>query len=533
MRTLLLSLCALALACNDVSPTPGGVTAPDTGVPTGPETSTDDADATSPDAALPPPLDAGDALDAGATTPSLFPFSFGAAAMDFGKDIAVDPSDDSVWVTGYFSGTVDFDPGPGVDTRTGRATTIFLAKYDRSGRLERVITFGGAGPNMPHSVRVGPAGDVTVAGFYSGTSDFDPSPAEATRTSAGGRDAFVAQWDRGGALRWVVTLGAAGDDEVADVAVDAQGLVHVTGSVSGEVDLDPGPGTAPLVAEDTDGFLAAYGPDGQYLRSTQLGGAGAQSGFAIASEPSGAVVVSGTFSGAFECDGARTSAGPNDVFVARFEPSGARAWCFVIGGGGFDLIPPGGVDVDGAGNIVVGGRVQLTADLDPSPATRSVASAGGDDLFLAKYDRDGAHLWSFAAGGPLNDSLHRVRFVSDGSVIVGGWFRRTIDVDPAAVVDQRTARGTTTNASDVLIARYSRDGALVWAYAFGGGGAEEDTGVASNTLLAGLSVDARGATYSTGRFFGATEPTSGVLWTSQGSGEAFVLKLDPAGTVQR
>jgi hypothetical protein len=330
-----------------------------------------------------------------------------------------------------------------------------------------------------------------------------------------------------------VTFGAAGDDEVADVAVDAAGLVHVTGSVSGEVDLDPGPGAAPLVADDTDGFLAAYGPDGRYLRSTQLGGAGAQAGYAIACEPSGAVVMSGTFSGAFACGGARTSAGPNDVFVARYEPSGAPAWCFVIGGGGFDLVPPGGVDVDRAGNVVVGGRVQLTADLDPSPAARSVTSAGGDDLFLAKYDRDGAHVWSFAAGGPLNDSLHRVRSLPDGSLIVGGWFRRTIDVDPAAAVDQRTARGTTTNASDVLIARYRPDGALEWAYTFGGGSAEEDTGVASNTLLAGLAVDSRGTSYSTGRFFGAAEPTRGVAWTSAGSGDAFVLKLDPSGSVQR
>jgi hypothetical protein len=205
----------------------------------------------------------------------------------------------------------------------------------------------------------------------------------------------------------------------------------------------------------------------------------------------------------------------------------------VIGGGGFDLVPPGGIDVDSAGNVVVGGRVQLTADLDPSPSVRSVTSAGGDDLFLAKYARDGAHVWSFAAGGPLNDSLHRVRLLVDGSLIVGGWFRRTIDVDPAAAVDQRTARGTTTNASDVLIAHYSADGALLWAHTFGGGSAEEGTGVASNTLLAGLAVDARGASYATGRFFGATEPTSGVSWISQGSGDAFVVKLDPSGHVQR
>src|SRR5690606_22897544 len=63
---------------------------------------------------------------------------------DDGWDVVAD-ADGNSYITGSFSGTVDFDPGPGTTALTsdGGSRDIFVAKYDIGGNLVFAVSASG------------------------------------------------------------------------------------------------------------------------------------------------------------------------------------------------------------------------------------------------------------------------------------------------------------------------------------------------------------------------------------------------------
>ena len=153
-----------------------------------------------------------------------------------------------LFVTGSLSGgTVDFDPGPDVETRTaGTGERLYLAAYTAAdGALVWVdaMTEGDASYTSPRGL----AADedrVYVTGAYSLTVDFDPGPGTAERTWSGGTpgnyDAFLAAYDAAsGDYRWANAFPASPEGTGSAVAVSGP-TVSVVGGF-GTLDLDPGP----------------------------------------------------------------------------------------------------------------------------------------------------------------------------------------------------------------------------------------------------------------------------------------------------
>ena len=109
-----------------------------------------------------------------------------------------------------------------------------------------------------------------------------------------------------------------------------------------------------------------------------------------------------------------------------------------------------------------------------------------------------------------------------GNVYVTGYFRDTIDCDPGPGTYALTSAG----GSDMLVAKYTAAGALVWARDLGGSGDDQGRG---------LAVAANGNVYVTGVFLGTADfdPGSGTYaLTSAGNGtqqNTVVFKLGAAG----
>ncbi|HRF19895.1 MAG TPA: SBBP repeat-containing protein, partial [Chitinophagaceae bacterium] len=76
--------------------------------------------------------------------------------------------------TGYFDGTVDFDPGAGTATWTsaGASSDIFFAKYDASGNYVYARGLGGTSTDIGNGIAVDGSGNVYVVGEFQGTVDF-------------------------------------------------------------------------------------------------------------------------------------------------------------------------------------------------------------------------------------------------------------------------------------------------------------------------------------------------------------------------
>ncbi len=103
------------------------------------------------------------------------------------RGISVDVDDGGfAVVTGIFSETVDFDPGPGIaeSSSVDKHSDMFVTRFDPNGIYQWHGAWGG-----PHDwggtseVTVGPMGHIYCSGNFWDTVDFDPGPGEYLRTS--------------------------------------------------------------------------------------------------------------------------------------------------------------------------------------------------------------------------------------------------------------------------------------------------------------------------------------------------------------
>ncbi|MEZ4686138.1 MAG: hypothetical protein R3B47_08750 [Bacteroidia bacterium] len=114
--------------------------------------------------------------------------------------------------------------------------------------------------------------------------------------------------------------------------------------------------------------------------------------------------------------------------------------------------------------VVVTGYHYGTMDFDPSAGVSTRASAGGADVFIAKYDSAGNLLWATDFGGSLNEYPSDVGLSLYGDIYVCGSFNGTVDFDPGAASVQRTSRGGT----DAFLVKFDGNGVFQWVVTFGG-----------------------------------------------------------------
>ena len=182
----------------------------------------------------------------------VFAKSFGYTGIDDGISIAVDASE-NIFTTGSFMGTVDFDPGPGVESiSTNGQYDIFVQKLDALGNFQWANSFGGSIYDSGKYITTDASGNVYTTGYYQGTVDFDPGAGTSDLISNGGWDIFIQKLDPSGNLLWANSIGGTGQDVGNSIALDISENMHITGTFQGTVDFDPGPGTTNLVSYGND-----------------------------------------------------------------------------------------------------------------------------------------------------------------------------------------------------------------------------------------------------------------------------------------
>jgi len=384
--------------------------------------------------------------------------AIGSATDDSGYGLALDGSG-NVHLTGYFTGTADFDPGAGTANLINAAggADLFIAKYDASGNYLWAKAVGGTFSDVGYGLAVDGRGNVYVTGHFVNTVDFDPSSdGTANLVGAGSFNIFIAQYDASGNYVWAKAINGASSEGGYAIALDGGGNVHITGYFFSTMDFDPGTGTANLTSAGVgDIFIAKYDASGNYLWAKALGGIGNDAGYALALDGSGNVYVAGSFLIEADFDpGAGmanlTAVGGYDGFVAKYDASGNYLWAKAMGGTGFDY--GYGLALDGNGNVHVTGSFSNTVDFDPGSGTANLTSAGADDIFIAKYDASGNYILAVQVGSTGSDYGYCIAANGVDKVNVGGAFAATVDFAPGAGTANRTALSL---LNDIFIAQYS------------------------------------------------------------------------------
>ncbi len=263
------------------------------------------------------------------------------------------------------------------------------------------IQSGGETRDQGLDIAYDQANNYYATGYFEVSMSFAGST-PVTLNSAGGYDIFLAKYNTSGQVLWAFSLGTTTEDMGQAVATDNVGNIYLAAYYTGTIDLDPGSGVASHVCNGgEDFFIAKYDPNGNYLWSRSYGGT--------------------------DVDGVRD------------------------------------ITTDDIGNILVAGAYRNTVDFNAGGTPEVRTAFGSTDAYLLKIDPSGNLIFVTTFGSSSADATENVEVDQNSNIVMSGYYRSTVDVDPGSGVANLSSSGS----SDIFLAKYDSNGNLLWAGSIG------------------------------------------------------------------
>ena len=434
------------------------------------------------------------------------------------------------------------------------STDAFVTKYNTSGKVQWMARLATNVSDISYGITTDTTENIYVTGQY-GASNLvlvafnADGTAGPTITNVAGADVFIAKYNSSGVAQWATKITSTGTDIGYAIATDSSGNVYIAGQggsgavVTAHNASGTAFGTTLANAGGTDAFVVKYNASGVVQWIARIASTGTDIGYAIASDSSGNVYVtgqggSGAVVTAFSSNGVAfgttlANAGGLDAFVAKYNTSGTVQWLARIASTGDDI--GYGVASDSSGNVYVSGLtgngVTTTAyNADGSAFATTLATIGQRDVFLVKYNSSGVIQWVTRIGSNSSDLAYNVIIDPNGDLYIG--FTQGSNAIGTAYNSNGTAFGTTLpniNSGDACIVKYNSAGFVQWVARVGGQGGDNPFGMAT---------DSSGNLYVTGQYnstltaFNANGTSFGTTVSNAGALDAFLVKYNSSGTVQ-
>ena len=411
------------------------------------------------------------------------------------KAIAADEMGNA-YITGYYQGTMDFDPGSGVFNLIGTTDggpEVYIAKYDPIGNLIWAKGVGGVSVDIGEAITTDPSGNVYVTGVFNDTVDFDPGIGVTALIASGDNsNTFILKLNSAGDFVWVKQF--VGNASPNAISLDKKGNIYTTGYFFDTVDFDPGAGVANLtdtVAYWSHIFISKLDSDGNYKWARAMGGISGAAGSGVVVDSNENVFTIGYFRDVVDFDPGTgvsnlTSAGGDDIYILKLDSSGNYQWAEALGGSYEDIST--NILLDTTGNIYTAGYFYGFTDLDPGPGFDTFRVNGGpyseylSNAFVLKLDPNGNHIWAKQFASPHDVHANYLALDVYNNVYTTGYFNDTTDFDPGSEV----ASFVPLDAPDNFITKLDSGGNYVWT--------KQLAGMQGNCIVA----DKSGNLYMTG-----------------------------------
>lgn len=302
-------------------------------------------------------------------------------------------------------------------------------------------------------------------------------------------------------------------ERAAAIAVLADGTSYLAGYFTDTTLLG---GHMLTSAGGQDLFVAKVLPDQSVAWAHSAGGPGQDGAYAI-SEHGGAIFIAGTLTGEAQFGDEILQADKGRSFVAKYDDDGALIWV-ALGDGSGPCIGNGVAALPDGGAYVVGStHSDCLAYQDPTGVPVPI---GGYGWFIARYSREGEVLWIDGMSGHDFDEANAVVAHPDGGAYVTG------TISHRASFGLQLERILAASEGAFLV-RYRDDGSTEWVQT-----SESEGGATGYSLALGSD----GAIYAGGQFFGGSgEPASEAVFGTKsivGNQNLYVAKYLPSGEVE-
>jgi len=377
------------------------------------------------------------------------------------NDIVIDDSSNII-ISGYFKGTTDFDPGPGIFNLTslGTYSDFFLLKINSNGDFQWAKSMHSSQFNFMGNLATDDNNNIYQVGGFSDSLDIDPSAVTLYITSVAIYDyaMFIQKLNPDGSLAWYKKIDENGS-QGANAIVTTSNAIYVAGFIVDTVDVDPGPGVVTFESQGSgsaDGIILKLDLNGNYLWHKHIGGPSTDDIYSIDVDNNDDLILAGIFTNSadFNVGGTplvRNSAGGTDCFVGKMNSSGNWLWVNSMGGTGADNANIAKADQNNL--VYVVGRFEGTCDFDPSPSNVELTATNSSyDGFMAKYDVNGDILQAWKIGGPyFLDNIYGLDFNNNAEVFISGYFGDSVDFNPINGPDITVSNGSV----DGFVAKFS------------------------------------------------------------------------------
>jgi hypothetical protein len=326
----------------------------------------------------------------------------------------------NVYTTGLLPEPLDMDPGTGTSVSSG---TSYISKLDSSGNLVWVKYYDQYLNMQINSMAIDHNCNVLITGSFSTSIDFDPGPGTYNLNAGiNSRDVFISKLDSAGNFAWAKKIGESVYDQIGySVCCDYAGNVYVSGVFPGTVDFNPGAGVYNISSFGSDMFVLNLDSNGDFVWAVAIGTSVCgsqprsmklsdsnnlfivgrmcdnnsnriiivkintsgvykwskniaqstynQAGYSLALDEIDNVYIAGYFQDTVDFNPGLgvanlVSSGEEDIYVAKYDSLGNFIQAKGMGGTLADKAHA--VELDSRGNILLFGHFEGTADLDPS-----------------------------------------------------------------------------------------------------------------------------------------------------------------------
>ena len=346
-------------------------------------------------------------------------------------------------------------------------------------------------------------------------------------------------------LVWATYYGNAYGDGSYAIDVDNNGIVHIAGEAGAQFNTkmlagaynQPNHAGGGWVGSEQwtgEAYIVRFDNKGVRLWATYYGGDDSERAECLASDANGNIFMAGNTSsdnlptknipGSYYKG---TKDGALDIFITKFNASGALEWGTYYGGSTFGNENAYDMDVDGSGNVFITGQTRCTdfPTFDPGMGVYYQGAFGGEhtqgDAYILKFSNTGVRQWATYYGGDHDDVGWGLDIDDADNLYITGWTKSSdfpvLDPGGGAFFQNTLTPaplGMLGPNSDIYIAKFLNSGIRIWSTYFGGPYDDDSYKVTvdpnGNVFAAGLTGSGKSGMGPTG--FPTKDPGGGAFF---------------------